>query len=97
MSRLQAGGLALIIGTETGRDDNLGKVVTLDSYIGVNPHPLAKNSDYWLVKSDDLIGVYPNGFIGKTNTMAVSAKNLMPLGDKQTQDELAKEKEIEFN
>lgn len=47
-NRLQVGGLALIIGSETGVDDNMGMVVTLTEYIGEYDHPLARNYGLFL-------------------------------------------------
>ena len=86
MSRLQVGGLALVIGFDY-KDDFLGKVVTLKEYRGFgfygSPNGMVLSSDDWIVSD------------GCGGDVCISAKNLMPLGDKQTQDELAKEKELE--
>ena len=84
MSRLQVGGLALII---KGRVDqrNVGKVVELVAFDG---------SDLpWKIFREE--GLCSGGSI-KQYTW-ITADRLMPLGDKQTQDELAKEREREFN
>ena len=87
MSRLQVGGLALVIGFDY-EDDFLGKVVTLKEYRGFgfydSPVGMILSSDDWIVSD------------GCSDDVCISAKNLMPLGDKQTQDELAKEKELEY-
>ncbi len=86
MSRLQVGGLALII---KGRidDRNVGKAVKLiefvENYCGIGPA--------WQVMCED--GLDMNGYIAKY--AFTERHRLIPLGDKQTQDELAKEKEIE--
>jgi hypothetical protein len=94
-NRLQVGGLALVIGSETGVDDNMGMVVTLTEYIGEYDHPLARNNDYWRVSGDGIVAITAGGKIVLVQETVTSAKFLMPLGDKKTQDELAKEKEIE--
>ena len=87
MSRLQVGGLALVIGFDY-EDDFLGKIVTLKEYRGFglygSPVGMILSSDDWIV------------FDGCSDDVCISSKNLMPLGDKQTQNELAKEKELEY-
>lgn len=87
MSRLQVGGLALII--KSGVDDlNVGKVVELVSHLGNYKGMM----NAWLVKGkvfNKLGGIICEGYIEQDR--------LMPLGDKQTQDELMKEKELECN
>ena len=89
MNRLQAGGLALIIGY-TICDRNLGKTVKLDAYKGsLNFDDGSTIDDLWQVSSDDLVWV--NG--ERQDYCFVQSKNLMPLGDKKTQDELEKELE----
>ena len=90
MSRLQVGGLALIVG---GLDQNLGKVVKLVSLVGSVNSPYAKGSDYWLCDSGDLVGRMPSGIIKPVNRTNIKAVYLLPLGDKQTQDEFKKELE----
>lgn len=91
MSRLQAGGLALIVGF-TKCDRNLGKTVRLDEYKGELSFDTGEViSDLWQVSGDDLVWVDGS----KQDYCYVQSKNLIPLGDKQTQDELAKEKEHE--
>lgn len=87
MSRLQVGGLALII--KSGADDlNVGKVVELVSHLGNYKDMM----NAWLVKGkvfNELGRIICEGHIEQDR--------LMPLGDKQTQDELMKEKELECN
>lgn len=85
MSRLQVGGLALVINAEN--ESNIGKVVSLIGYVGC----YAWLDDGWEVAIDNGINVLGE----RVGRGVLSAKNLMPLGDKQTQDELAKEKENE--
>lgn len=93
MSKLQIGGLALIVGF-TLCDRNLGKTVKLDAYKGKCCFDDGSSfDDMWQVSGDDLI--WADG--RPQDYCFVQSKNLMPLGDKQTQDELAKEKEHEFN
>lgn len=87
MSRLQVGGLALIVG-HTICDRNLGKTVKLDAYKGyLNFDDGSTIDDLWQVSSDDL--VWKNG--EKQDYCFVQSKNLLPLGDKKTQDELKNE------
>ena len=82
MSRLQVGGLALVIGFDY-EDDFLGKVVTLKEYrangIYRSAGGIVLSTDDWVVSD------------GCSSDVCISAKHLMPLGDKQTQDELSKE------
>lgn len=85
MSRLQVGGLALNL--------NDGGVVTLVCFIGEwhdKKHGVLK--DLWKVKSDTFRVMSDNAL---RKEFGVPASELIPLGDKQTQDELAKEKEFE--
>ena len=79
MSRLQVGGFALVINATL--DKLIGKVVQITSHDGpsVSPHD-GNTYDYWGTKMHDCEKIYYN-----------AAKNLMPLGDKQTQDEFKKE------
>lgn len=84
-NRLQVGGLALVINAEN--KNNIGKVVSLIAYVGC----YAWVDDGWEVGIKNGINIFGE----KTSRGVLSAKNLMPLGDKQTQDELAKEREIE--
>lgn len=87
-NRLQVGCLALVIGFDY-EDDFLGKVVVLKEYRTAGAYNSANgivfSSDDWIVSD------------GCSDDVCISAKYLMPLGDKQTQDELAKEREIENN
>lgn len=84
-NRLQVGGLALIINAEN--KNNIGRVVSLIRYVGC----CAWIDDGWEVSIDNGINILGE----RTSRGVLSAKNLMPLGDQKTQDELAKEKEIE--
>lgn len=91
MSRLQVGGLALLIHDEI--ESNIGKVVVLEKHYGGERYGSCTGKivvDGWRVGCDD-------GFLMINGDIVYSActasKNLMPLGDKQTQDELAKEVE----
>lgn len=90
MSRLQVGGLALIINdTEL---ENVGKTVKLIQYRGESVRGMFSMSiinDCWEVYCDDGL-MFPDGSIHKMNGFT-SARNLMPLGDQQTQDEFRKE------
>lgn len=85
MNRLQVGGLALVINANV--ESNIGKVVKLVRFLGATDH----FDDDWEVSIDNGVNV-----LGEmVNTGALPSKWLMPLGDKQTQDELAKEKELD--
>jgi len=92
MSRLQVGGLALIVGYDYS-PHNLGVVVELLEFM-----PVAYFSDgeiktnCWKVAGDDLI--FRDG-VTKADWMVYRQEHLQPLGDKQTQDEIAKEKDLE--
>lgn len=85
-SRLQVGGLALIIHSQF--EENIGKVVKLIRHHGVIESNYG-DIDHWILDSHGL----------KTNNTNSSGKcfhptkYLMPLGDQQTQDELRKEQE----
>lgn len=87
MSRLQVGGLAL--------DLESGCVCVLLDYFGdgwdVNGNLYLDN---WRIEFDQPQCCSVSGRIG--SVFYQQAKYLMPLGDKQTQDELAKEKELEY-
>lgn len=90
MSRLQVGGLALVINSTSGL--NLGKVVELMRHyneVEFDDGSIWKNC--WVVTSNDILGV--DGL--PTPYVYSKAEWLMPLGDKQTQGDLAKEKELE--
>lgn len=90
MSRLQVGGLALII--HANLHENIGKSVRLISFVGqYRSKGFGERDDFWQIESDDIV-LFSKG---NTGIVCHPAQYLMPLGDKQTQDELAKEKEIE--
>lgn len=85
MSRLQVGGLALVM---SGM--NTGKVVTLEKhYSSINFDDGDYWEDAWLINSRELINVY---FCSQPKVI-IKASKLKPLGDKKTQDELEKELE----
>lgn len=85
-NRLQVGGLALVM---SGL--NTGKIVTLEKHY---PSIKFDDGDYWedawLISSRELINVY----YCTQPQVIIKSTELKPLGDKQTQDELAKEKEL---
>lgn len=80
MSRLQVGGLALVI--DSKHKDNIGRVVKLVSFLGKRESPwdMGCSYDYWETKYDHRKGTF--------NT---PSHLLLPLGDKQTQDQFKKE------
>lgn len=89
-NRLQVGWLALVINSYSGL--NIGKVVELIRYyneVEFDDGSIWKNC--WLVSGIDILSSdgSPKSYLYS------KAEWLMPLGDKQTQDELAKEKELE--
>lgn len=89
MSRLKVGGLALIVGY-TLCDRNLGKTVKLDAYKGTcHFNDGTVIDDMWQVSGEDL--TWKDG--SYQDYCYVQSKNLMPLGDEQTQDEFKKELE----
>lgn len=86
MSRLQVGGLALVI--DDINEDAIGNIVTLVEYLEECTCTFGiTRFDMWVVdhESND-----------KDKTYACYSRNLMPLGDKQTQDELLREPQIEY-
>lgn len=86
MSRLQEGGLALELIT--------GEVVTLISFFGDGFSIDGKEHlDNWLVEFNQMMSCDISGRLSKT--LYAQAKNLMPLGDKKTQDELLHELKLE--
>ena len=95
MSRLQVGGLALIINdTEL---ENIGKVVRLVAFQGNKMRGKFSMSivyDGWNVSCENGL-MFPDGIL-RNSIGLISSKNLMPLGDKQAQDEIMKEKELEY-
>jgi hypothetical protein len=91
MSRLQVGGLALIIHDEL--EENIGKVVTIDVIYNetrTGSCTGAKVHDGCRVSCNDGF-VLIDGSIVKSACTELS--RLIPLGDKQTQDEFKKELE----
>ena len=94
MSRLQVGGLALIVGYDNS-PHNLGITVELVEFMPVAYFDDGEiKTNAWAVNSTDLVG---RDGITPCHEMIYRQEHLQPLGDKQTQDELAKEKEHEFN
>lgn len=88
MSRLQVGGLALVLDHKEKR--NIGKVVKLISFIGkFRTHTYGFADDYWEIEREDWV-IFR---MGNTGRLCHRAKYLLPLGDKQTQDEFKKELE----
>ena len=88
-SRLQVGGLALLINS-IRIPANIGQTVRLSQYLGTRTFTDGTVLDnVWVIESDDLVDAYGNN----TPFIYCESKNLMPLGDKQTQDELRKEQE----
>jgi hypothetical protein len=80
MSRLQAGGLALVLNSIL--PSIIGRVAVLESHIGI--HQSSRTgviADAWEISVDG-------------SAYIIRSDWLMPLGDKKTQDELAKEIEV---
>lgn len=80
MSRLQVGGLALNM--------QLGNIVTLKFYFKTDQmysHNFEKINNPWLVIDEN----------HEIKEYVVAEKYLIPIGDKQTQDELLRESELE--
>lgn len=97
MSRLQVGGLALVIADKF--EDNVGLVVTLNSFKGYQDsyNGFAYN-DGWRVSgvNQKLQAMCPKTGVVKVIDEAItSAKNLMPLGDEESKKQFEKEKELE--
>ena len=88
MSRLQVGGLALVLNSQF--PENIGKVVKLVRHAGILESEMYGVVDFWVVNGE------LKGTVSDNADGVVPTKYLMPLGDKQTQDELAKEKELEY-
>lgn len=85
MSRLQVGGLALELTT--------GEVVTLISFYGDGFGRDGKEYfNNWLVEFESMVACELTGKLSKT--LYVQEKELMPLGDKKTQDQFTKEQEL---
>ena len=88
-SRLQVGGLALLINS-IRIPANIGQTVRLSQYLGTRRFTDGTVLDnVWVIESDDLV----DSIGDKSPYLYCESKNLMPLGDKQTQDELRKEQE----
>lgn len=92
MSRLQVGGLALIVGFDNS-PHNLGVTVELIDFMPVAYFDDGEiKTNAWEVYSKDLVG---RDGITECHSMIYRQEHLQPLGDQQTQDELSKEKELE--
>lgn len=92
MSRLQVGGSAILIKDEF--IENVGKVVKLVAFHESIECTLGMlHFDEWEFSCDS--GIVCLGGEISFDEMTTGHKNLIPLGDKKTQDELAKEKELE--
>ena len=88
-SRLQVGGLALLINS-IRIPANIGQTVRLCQYLGTQEFTDGTVLDnVWVIESDDLVDLIGN----KSPYLYCESKNLMPLGDQKTQDELRKEQE----
>ena len=95
MSRLQVGGLALI--THSVFSENIMKTVKLVSFVGSEyTQGYGNRSDYWHIEPIEELKTGSHANVATKNIFH-PAKYLMPLGDKKTQDELAKEKELEYS
>lgn len=84
MSRLQVGGLAINL--------NSGKIVTLVKFVGDVFYTPTKETykSVWLVKANEFHILHDDSM---KLEFGVPASELLPLGDKQTQDEFKKELE----
>lgn len=92
MSRLQVGGLALI--THSVFSENIMKTVKLVSFVGSEyTQGYGYRSDYWHIDPIEELKTGSHVNVATKNIFH-PAKHLMPLGDKQTQDELSKELEV---
>lgn len=86
-NRLQVGGLALTLDSKIQKS-NIGLVVKIVKNVSEN---YSDGKDWWHVEN-----AYLKSKHGKTIGYGnFPSHKLMPLGDKQIQDELAKEKELE--
>jgi len=83
MSRLQVGGLALNL--------NSGDIVKLINFVGVVIFNSVTYQDVWRVRSDKFHVLHDNSL---KMEFGVPARELVPLGDKQTQDEFKKELDL---
>ena len=84
MSRLQVGGLAINL--------NSGKIVTLVKFLGDMLYTPTKETykSVWHVKANEFHVLHDDSM---KLEFGVPASELLPLGDKQTQDEFKKELE----
>ncbi|MBO5631480.1 MAG: hypothetical protein J5965_20625 [Aeriscardovia sp.] len=85
MSRLQVGGLAINL--------NSGKIVTLVKFLGdMLSTPTKKTyKSVWHVKANEFHVLHDDSM---KLEFGVPASELLPLGDKQTQDEFKKELDL---
>lgn len=89
MSRLQVGGLALVIGFEES-DRNLGKVVQCFEYLGkVVFDDDSVWYDCWAVTGENLV----DADMRESKFLYTRAKFLLPIGDNKTQEKMMKENE----
>ena len=89
MSRLLVGGLALVVGM-TQNPNNIGKTVRLIEYFENQMFDDGSVFNVWKCVGSDL--TWPDGM--PLDYGYFEPKNLMPLGDKQTQDEFKKELDL---
>ena len=93
MSRLQAGGLSLVIGYETSTR-NIYKTVICEQYLGiVEFDDGSKWEDCWMVSGENLV----DSAYCSIDFCYTRAAFLMPINENKTRDELAKEKELEYS
>ncbi|WP_151753067.1 hypothetical protein [Acinetobacter soli] len=88
MSRLQVGGLALVIWDEV--ESNIMKTVRLIQHYGEVDLTSGKFHDVWGVECDEGLVLFEDGSLA-FHEVAAESKYLMPLGDDQTQAEFRKE------
>lgn len=86
MSRLQVGGLALVVdGLNTGKIVNL-----VEHFNSIDFDDGSTWDDCWLIESRELINVY---YCAQPRVI-IKSYALKPISDKQTQDEFKKEMEL---
>lgn len=94
MSRLQVGGLALVISDALVRE-NEGKIVKIIRYIPDasydNGYGVLSASDVFEVSCESGIKMFSDGSTRYNGGVGYERKCLLPLGDQKTQDELQKE------
>lgn len=94
MSRLQVGGLALIL-SDGLVPENEGKIVKIIRYIPDasydNGYGILSANDVFEVACDSGIKMFSDGSVRYNGGVGYERKCLIPLGDKQTQDEFRKE------